>query len=194
MMAGENCIIGANGFGYRAVRAESFDIGMSVIADTGEAKETQTLYTRKVTKGSFELTVMFGSYAEYKDFTDWMTSYARILSRDAEATGPMRVIIPSRNFDRFGVPNEGYTMGDEVKALVRRQTYSFVGASDPIEYDNQNLAQFILPENDPSEAPFFYPAGIQLSGSAGAGGVDAGYDVDSRDSIQKLFPRLPGLF
>lgn len=194
MMAGENCIIGASGFGYRAVRAETFDIGMSIIADSGESKEGQTFYTRKVTKGSFDLTVMFASYEEYKDFTDWMTSYARLLSRDAESTGPMRVIIPSRNFDRFGVPNEGYTMGDEVKALVRRQTYSFVGASDPIDYDNQSLAQFILPVNDPSEAPYFYPAGTQLAGSEGAGGIDTGYDVDPNDIISKLFSNLPRLF
>jgi hypothetical protein len=98
----------------------------------------------------------------------------------------MRVTVPSRGFDKMGVPSSGVTFGDNRTTTVHRMTLTFVGTADPIgSFGTGNIkaptaiSQFSIPDDPTHTLPYFYPGGTQLSG------VDMGddllYDAGSLD-------------
>lgn len=171
-----NGYLTASGWGTLYVRVMTIGHGMSVISSgTAYSRGGRELYLTRRTSGSFGATFLCTSFQEYRDFGTWIKEYGQRLAVDAPTVGPVRVVCPSRNFDKVAVPN-GITFGDRVDAVTYPISINFMGSRDPVSMTNEFLSEYRDPEgsDDPS-LPYYYPGGTQLSGTAK--GVDSLFDV-----------------
>ena len=170
-----NCTVSIAGHGKKAVRATRVVHGMSVVAyaSEGQSRARKTFYSSKRTSGSFELTLTFATHAGYTAFNEWLERYARQSANPRAVPAPVRVIIPSRNFDKVGALSGGVTYGDEIDATSYQITLSFVGSRDPLDLGvKTNLSQFQMPKSKDLALPYLYPGGKQL------GGKERGWDAE----------------
>ena len=169
-----NGYLTASGWGTIYVRAMKIDHGMSVITSGSAYSRGGTdLYITRRTSGSFNAQFLCTSYAEYKQFGDWIREYGKRLAVDAPTVGPVRMVVPSKDFDMVAVPS-GTSFGDAVDSITYPVSIAFMGARDPVPLST--LSEFRLPagSSDPS-LPYYYPGGEQLSG--GQRGKDSVFDV-----------------
>lgn len=170
-MAGENAILSAAGYGERRVILEAESHGLRIIANEDHGRRRRALYTVRRTSGSFSIDLTFPTFAAYQSFYNWFRGYCLRLIDPDGAVGPMRVRIPSRGFDKTGVPAGTYRFGIEVERVVERMTIAFRGARNPA--DHTVLSQFYPPaarvnavgQRENLAAPYYYPAGVQLGGT-----------------------------
>jgi len=181
---GENATMTVAGYGTRSVILESIGHGMSVVADSAEARNHKAFYTTKVTSGSFDLGIAFTSYAKYNSWVSWMREYLRRLANGQ--LGPMRVQMPKLGFDKIGVPSTSILFGDARRNVIYRADITFIGTSDPTETSTHNatISQFRLGSKDALVAPFFYPGGTQKA--AGEGGDLYDWNKDMNAALQEL--------
>lgn len=178
-MADENCLMGAGGYGSVAVKVESVEYGINIISSEAEARNRRAFYVVKHTPGMFDLGLVFKNYDEIYTFAKWMSGYFKKLQDPDLNLGVMRVIVPSRHFDRMGVPSGAVPLGDNLEDTARRMTLSFIGTKDPVALNSDLISKFAAPPNQSFEAPYFYPDGVQL------GGEDVGIDW-AMDQVKKF--------
>lgn len=168
MPASFNGAMGAKGYGWHLIAVERLDYGVEIVSSRDQARNTQAFYGITVEEGSFSMSVMMSSWTEYEAFSKWLRNYGLALS--AGKTGPMRVIVPTRNIDRVGVLNGGITFGKDVQTKLFRMRLSFIGSREPITSPDSSklVSSFAMPTEDHVNAPFFYPGGLQLAGQLSA--------------------------
>jgi hypothetical protein len=165
-MAFENCILVAPNYGTAAVRAQTLGYGITITAEEDTHRAGRTFYPREVKEAPFRIGLVYGKWADYTRISNWLRGY---LVRSRDIASAMRVVIPSRGFDRYGILSSSVPFGDSVPATSWKIQLSFEGAADPKSVQDALVAKFVLPANDTEHAPFFYPGAIQLSGNSSAG-------------------------
>lgn len=175
-MGSANCTISIPGFGAIRVKATRVTHGMSVIQYNvgGEGRNVGAFYASKRTSGSFELDLVFGTYWGYERVMLWLQSYMYWAGNPKTFATPVRVTIPSRNFDKTGALEAGVSFGDKVGEVTYKATLEFVGARDPLEMAGTYVSQYALPDNSDPSLPYFNPSGDELKGQQN--GWDTAYD------------------
>lgn len=191
-MKGENCTLSVDRFGSVNVIAETVSHGISLIsygAGAGETRMFQSFYTSKRTSGSFDLGLVFPSYEDYERVMKWIERYGRWASNPHAIPSPMRVQIPSRNFNKTGIPETGITYGDKAGSVTYRVTLAFMGASSVLEHDDESISR-VLKDVSTSELVHLYPAG---SPGGGIGIEDAAFgSADGSFSAQQIINEVGG--
>lgn len=175
-MKGINAIMYADNYGGHYVVANALDYGITIIGQADEARQNRAFYVRKVIDDMFSIEVVFTKYAEYKEFSDWLLHYGLAAAGDSTAYPPMRVLVPSQEFDKFGIPQTGITFGDDPRLNAWHMVIEFQGTRDPTSFNTNAYSTFVQASADLVHAQYYYPAGTQLTGSA-KGQDDPFYDI-----------------
>ncbi|MCX4799549.1 hypothetical protein OG497_37470 [Streptomyces sp. NBC_01242] len=150
------------------VRVDSVGHGVTMVADESSARNSRAYYPHRVAPSRFYLRVLLKGYAERKAFSDWMQGYADHVMNPGLAVGKkfpdMRVLVPSRNFDREGVPLTGFEWGDTIGAIVWTPTITFETTGEPQDTGSWKPSEFVSAK-DP-DLKYFWPAGTQLGGNS----------------------------
>jgi hypothetical protein len=165
-MTGENCTLSASGYpGAVKVAIERFSHGMEIIGTSDAARSRKAFYVSAVTTSNFSITILCGSDpTRFALLTLWLKGYGDRLGNPDGGVGPMRVQIPSRQFDRLAILKTGVRFGERVGAFSRRIALGFVGAVSPGDFANPMASNFV--NSTDVEARYFYPGGQQLDASA----------------------------
>lgn len=153
-----NALLVADGWGQMQIKVESFSHGIDIFSQEDRTRYTKTEYPNKVTLSDFSVTVVHRNHRVAAAFAKRLNDYARLASDPDANVGAMVVIIPSRDFVRFGIPTRGVTFGDKAGAITYKMTLQFTAAEDPLS---------ILKEEDLSRVSditetnsMFYPADV----------------------------------
>lgn len=161
-MAGENCTLSVAGYGASTVILERFSHGLDIIASQDSGRQRKALYVSAVTASRFSITIALGSDpARAFLFFIWLKTYADRLANPNNGLGPMRVQVPSRNFDRMAILKTGIRVNENLEQINRRLTLGFIGARTPDDFANPMASEFVNTED--ADARYFYPAGQQLT-------------------------------
>lgn len=169
-----NALMTASGWGTIYVKVQTIGHGISVVSTSSTGRKARTLYITRRTSGSFGVTFICTSYDEYKALGDWIMGYGKRLATEAPSVGPVRMICPSRNFDKVAVP-KGVSFGDDAMTHTYPVSIDFIGSRDPVPLTADYVSSFSLPADSDPSLPYYYPAGEQLSGEQT--GVDSMFDV-----------------
>ena len=182
-MGNANCTISIANFGAVRVKAMRATHGMSVVAYNGggQSRHGEAFYPSKRTSGSFELVLKFSSYEGYERVGVWLQRYMIWAGNPKALATPVRVQIPSRDFDKIGALEKGPSFGDQVAATSYEMNLGFVGARDPMAMGGTYVSRFQRPKVKDPAAEYFYPAGTQLSGQQN--GWDTAYDYLPEEGI-----------
>lgn len=161
-MSGENCTLSASGYGQVGVVVSSFSHGMEVIGSSDQGRNRKAFYASARTSTAFSITILLGSdRTRYALFVLWLKSYCDRLASPNGGVAPMRVRIPSRNFDRLAVPRSGIRFGDNMEEISRKLVINFIGARSPDDFANPIASQFV--NTTDADARYFYPGGVLLT-------------------------------
>lgn len=167
-MAGENCTLAVQTYGERRVVVTRVAYGLEILTSSNEdqSRSAKQFHTAKVAYGTFHLNMVFTSWEAREDFNIWMETYLRRLTNPGrQYLYPMRVTIPSRKFERIGIPQGGLRYGDEVARATYPAALVFHAATDPQKANLSELTATFKPaESDDPALAYLYPAGEQLSG------------------------------
>jgi len=179
-----NGLLTAQGWGTLYVRIMSIGHGMSIVSSGSKSRRGRTVYITRRTSGSFGVNFLCASSQEYDIFGAWIRGYGERLARSAPTVGPVRVMCPSRNFDKVAIP-KGVTFGDTSLSHIYPISIQFLGSRDPVPLTSDFTSTFVLPNHsdDPS-LPYYYPGGTQLSGDEK--GIDSLFDVPPADLSDTL--------
>lgn len=192
MPRGENCTMTASGYGTKHLVVEAVSHGINIVASEASGKKHRVLYITRRTSGSFSIEPVFSTFPAYEQFYNWFRGYCARASDPDGRVGQMRVRVPSRNFDKTGVPSGTYTFGDDPDDVLFRMVLMFVGTKDPAE--TTEVSAFYPPVarvnprthlQENLAAPYYYPGGTQLGGTEK--GQDYLYDNPPNES-----PMRPG--
>lgn len=174
-----NGVMAVAGYGSKDVLVEAIGYGISIEAQTDDARNQRVFYMTRVVDDDFSLSLAFRSHDEFEGWAKWVAEYLRRLANGQ--LGPLRVRVPQFSFDKLGVPagSSAVPFGDAVVPLVHRVDVSFIGAADPTAANDKNkaISQFRDAGNDTLIAPYFYPAGQKAVG---------GDDYDWTHDIQAM--------
>lgn len=189
-----NAAIGAQNYGIKLAPVVSISFGIEQRSQEAHSRQKQTMYAQQVLDPSFVIGMTFTDQPEYHDMFEWFRAYGYLVTATDSIVGPMRVLVPSRNFDKIGVPTSGMTFGDDVSAVTFKLNIVFEGTSDPVTTDSGSLSpywsQFVLPGKAADQsAPYFYPGGVQLSGQYAD--EDSLYNLPSPDVDVNLWTGKP---
>ena len=161
-MPGENATFSAFGYGSVSVPVERFSHGIDITGSSDAARTRKAFYIEAVSASHFTVTILTGSDpGRFALLTLWFKSYGDRLANPNGGVGPMRVQVPSRNFDRLAILKSGVRFGETLDEVGRRITLSFIGARSPGDFDNPMASQFI--DTTDTEGRYFYPGGKQLT-------------------------------
>lgn len=132
-------MISAAGYGSIGVQVVRLDIGTSIISNETGARRHRSFYPWKVTSSSFGVRIVHRSYADFRAFNEWMSTYCIRLSEPGSTVGPARVVVPVRKFDRVCVPQGPFQFGRNWDDVTHTQDLAFIGASDPVQAHNAAL-------------------------------------------------------
>lgn len=163
------------GYGSRRERCDLLDHGINIYGN-GESATRYTVYPYNfiVSSGSFEFTLVFRSASESNAFSRWTEAYLRRAASGAVGfLRPWRVSVPSRDFEKIGIP-QGVTYGEKVGQILYKQQIRMKGTSSPVE-DARDVSRLVTQGNQFSTRgdPFTYPTRPQL--------------VAERDTEESLF-------
>ena len=127
---GENGIFSVPGYGSRKAVVVEIQHGLQIIAGEDEAASRRGFYPRTYSLGTFSLSLQFAEYRLFTDFSNWFAGYVAFSLSTNGPKNSMRVQVPSRHFDRLGVPNGGINLGRKVDDVVYSQTINFIGGQD----------------------------------------------------------------
>jgi hypothetical protein len=154
------------------VRAGDIMHGVRMVADEATSRTRRAYYPHRLSAAPFTVQVLINGYNERVAFSNFLNDYAqRALDPNLAGRFPqMAVSIPSRNFQRSGVPLNGIAWGTHTGAFVWKTAVTFETTIDWNLGDTANpgVSTFSLSASATSRAPelkYFYPSGIQLSGS-----------------------------
>lgn len=174
-----NALFIAQGYGVQGVPFVGASFGLEIISGEAHSSVNQTMYTTKVTNDSFNIVLVYADYGEYDGFSRWLQNYATSVVDPNSGVGACRVICPAQFFDKTGVPTTGIDFGDAYDAKTYTLQIAFEGAEDSITINDGSSpfwSTFVPAIADPVDAPYFYPGGIQLSGTQ-AGNDEAFYEA-----------------
>lgn len=189
-----NCKISAHGFGNRFISVPRIIHGISIVPNGEDVtRNGRVLYTKMVSSSGFTMEVQFTTHHDYTRFANWLQRYARRRTNPRmKALGPLRVQVPSVNFDKVVEVQTGITYGDSFGRFVHRMTLSFTGASDPVDVTRGfTLSHYRAPRVHDHAAQFFHPAGRQLT--AGQEQGDVLYGIPE-DQLNDWLRKNPGRF
>jgi hypothetical protein len=142
--------------------------GIEMVADESTARNQRAYYPHRMTPSRFALRVLLKGYAERKAFADYMLGYADYVMNPGLPGGTkfpdMRVLVPSRRFDREGVPLSGFDRGDNVGSMLWTPTVVFETTREPQDTEEWATSRFVNAK-DP-DLKYFWPDGTQLGGNA----------------------------
>jgi hypothetical protein len=177
------------------VRVDSVGHGLTMVADESMARNSRAYYPHRVAPARFYLRVLLKGYSERKAFADWMQRYADYVMNPGLPGGPkfpdMRVLVPSRNFDREGVPLSGFEWGDVVGGMLWTPTVTFETTREPQDTETWATSTFVNAANDP-DMKYFWPMGTQLGGNAVPSGNYANV-IDGSDGGSDQGQSLEGI-
>jgi len=152
---------------YR-VRCTTISHGLQLVSTESQSRTERALYPMKQVPTQFSITVALKGYPEHRHFSDWLATYAMFaLNPDRGGKYPqMTVSVPSRNFQRAGVPLSGAEWGDKVGRILWNRVVTFETSGEPWDSRKPRYSRYEDPENAQAyrENRYFYPAGVQLTG------------------------------
>lgn len=159
--------MGSTTYSFNA-RVSQIDHGSQMVADEAQARTRRAYYPHRLSASPFTLTVTISGYNERVAFSNFLYDYAsRVLDPNLSVDYPsMYVSVPSRNFQRRGVPKTGIEWGDHVGSMVWTPQVQFETHIDTSIGDTATVAssQFVLEQGAAPELKYFFPAGVQLAG------------------------------
>jgi hypothetical protein len=158
-----------------SVRASQVAHGSQLVSDEAQARTRRAYYPHQVTAIPFALTVIIKGYKERVQFSNFLSDYvSRALDPSLSVSNfpTMLVTMPNRKFIRWGVPLNGIEWGNHVGSMIWTPTVSFETHVDQSlgqsTTDYRWISYFSMSAQSVSASPeikYFYPSGIQLSGS-----------------------------
>lgn len=158
-----------------SVRAQEVAFGSRLVSDESQARTRRAFYPRQVTAIPFSLTVILNGYKERTQFSNYLNDYiSRLMDPSLSVSNfpTMLVQIANRKFLRYGVPMSGIEYGDHIGSMMWTPTVTFETHVDPSlgesTGDYKWISYFQLDKSATDNAPeikYFYPNGVQLSGS-----------------------------
>lgn len=165
---------GGKTYSFR-VRAQEIAYGSRMVAAESQARTRRAYYPHQVSSVPFSIVPVLKGYKERVQFSNFVGDY---IKRIQDPTLPvssfptMKVVCAARSFIRWGVPISGIEWGDHVGAMVWTPRVVFETHVDqslgdtPGSYKWTSFFSFTPGALDRSpQLAYFYPAGIQLSGS-----------------------------
>lgn len=175
-----------------ALRVKEIAHGSRMVADESQARNRRAYYPHKVSSMPFSVVPIIKGYQERVQFSNYLADYIRRVqdpSLSVSKFPTMRVTVASRNFERYGVPIDGIEWGDHVGSMVWNPRVTFETHVDQSIGDspgNYNwISYFSYSDGALDRSPqlaYFYPSGIQLSGSE----VPIGAAYDTVTTIQDI--------
>lgn len=149
-------------------RCDKIIHGVELVADESQGRTQRAMYPKKQIPAQFSINAVLVGYTEHTDFSNWLSAYSLYaLHPDRGGTFPeMSVSVPSRNFQRAGVPISGMEYGDHVGSMVWNRMVTFETSREPWDAKKPRYSKYY----DPVEAfaglenRYFYPKGVQLGG------------------------------
>lgn len=191
---GWNCIFSAARYGYFLARAIYLNYGFDINTEAVRARRTQTMYSNYRIESAFSLVTRHTSYNDSLAFQKFFQGYGRAFDLAGKtAPGMMQIIIPAAGFVRLGIPQSPISLGDAQRLVVWDMSLTFLSIDRTVI--GKDVSEFKLPQHLSSYrgsagAPFFYPAGIQLSGDQAE--VDRIFDGGlTQKQIDDLYPTTP---
>lgn len=178
-----------------SVRSTQVAYGSQLVADEAQARTRRAYYPHQVSAIPFALTMVINGYRERVQFSNFLNDYvSRVMDPSLSVSNfpTMVVLVPSRNFVRWGVPLSGIEWGDHVGSMVWTPQVVFETHIDQSLGDSTGdykwISYFQLDAASVSDTPqikYFYPSGVQLSGNQvpDAGAFDK---VTSIQDIQNI--------
>lgn len=141
-----------------AVRVNQIAYGLNIIGQEDEAAYAKTFYVRQVQEDVFYLTVEFITAKERRDFFSWYQNYA-IQATKPSPVGPMRVQVPSRNFDFYGTLTQGVQEVTTPQDVTWNMTLQFNGAQPTTSLSSAyiNDGSAYQAQQDETVSDWFYP-------------------------------------
>lgn len=158
-----------------SVRTSAVKHGIQPIYTESEARVRKVYYPHRVSLSQFSIDVELLNEAEYIQLSTWLANYVdKALDTAADTYDQfpyMLVFIPSRNFYRRGVPVSGFQWGDKVGKV----DWGFTVAFETVDDFGVDGLQHVVNDSQSSQVTgkaltdittkYFYPSGIQLTGS-----------------------------
>lgn len=170
----------AAGWGEMKIKVVSIEHGLSIFSSEDRTRFAKIEYPFKVADADFSITLSFRNHEVYEAFANRMRDYVRLAADPDASVGAMVVIVPDRDFTRFGVPTRGVTYGDKAGAITHSMTITFTAAEDPLSIlSAEDLSHSV----DISETnAMYYPAEV------GHGAEFALYNGTKVPTIHKTGP------
>ncbi len=163
-MAGENCVLTVPNYGTYQLVVISASYDLNIIATEEQSVNAKYLYTRQVQTDTFSIQAVFTQSGDRRAFANWYQGYAK-QATSPSPVGPMRVQIPSRNFDMFGFLTDGVQETFTPKDVTWTLSLNFKGAFMANQSGYASGADPISLASGPDAAnPYFYPSGNPSSG------------------------------
>ncbi len=157
------------------VRAQEIAFGSRMVAEESSARTRRAYYPHQVSSVPFSVVPIIKGYAERVQFSNFLVDYVRRIqdpSLSVSKFPTMKVVSGVRNFLRWGVPVSGIEWGDHIGSMVWTPRVVFETHVDQSLGDSPGdhrwISYFQLDQSSIDRSPqikYFYPAGVQLSGS-----------------------------
>ncbi len=150
---------------YR-LRVDQVNHGIQMIADESAGRNTRAYYPHRSAPMQITIRPLLKGYDERKAFSDWLQAYADYLMDPGLPAGigfpAIRIQIPSRNIDLYGLPLQGYEWGDTIGSMLWTPSVVFETVRDPQDTTTWTPSYITPgPANDP-DMKYFWPTGTQL--------------------------------
>jgi len=165
-----------------SVRAQEIAHGSRMIADESQARVRRAYYPHQVSSVPFSIVPIIKGYRERVQFSNFLNDYVkRVQDPNIGVSNfpTMKVTCPARAFQRYGVPVSGIEWGDHVGSMVWTPRVVFETHVDQWLGDSPGayewVSYFVFGQGSLDRSPeiaYFYPSGVQLSGSE----IPADYD------------------
>jgi hypothetical protein len=157
------------------LRVQEVAFGSQMVAGESQARTHRAYYPHQVSAVPFSIVPILKGYNERTLFSNYLSDYVRRMqdpNLSVSSFPTIKVSMPNRRFLRWGVPVAGIEWGDHVGSMVWTPRVVFETHVDQSLGDTpgsyQWVSYFKLDDSAVERSPqikYFYPAGVQLSGS-----------------------------
>jgi hypothetical protein len=158
-----------------SLRVQEIAYGSRMVADESQARTRRAYYPHQVSSVPFSIVPIIKGYKERVQFSNFLADYVKRVqdpSLSVSRFPTMRVTCSARNFERYGVPIAGIEWGDHVGSMIWNPRVVFETHVDQSLGDTPGkynwISYFVYSAGSLDRSPqiaYFYPSGIQLSGS-----------------------------
>lgn len=184
-------------FGYR-VRVRRLVKGYTMLAEESQARTSRAFYPRRTAPSEFSIEIDLIGRWERISFNRYLMEYASQVLEEVgtgEESIQMKVVIPSRNFIRLGIPKEGVEFGTRLGEMVFSPRLVFETSREPLDWNadfDPSIVQADAAGMKSDATKYFYPTGTQLSGEDEATAIlQVVNSVPSGDPGEFNDPRVP---